>query len=106
MTFSLRTWLCLCHVSALFGFVVGPLWVWLSKRHVSAHIDREGLESLNFQVSMNVLFVFAFFLRGVFVGKWLMLALLLVDIAFVVVATYNVYKTGNYRYPFNLRLVK
>ncbi|MFT3740335.1 MAG: DUF4870 domain-containing protein [Breznakibacter sp.] len=112
MMLSNKAWMCMCHWSALAGVivpganVVGPLWVWLAKRDKSDSIDVEGLESLNFQVSMTVLFVFAFFIRKLLFGKGLMMVLVVIDVLFIIVATYKVYKEGRYRYPFNLRLVK
>lgn len=102
----------MCHWSALAGLVVpggnvlGPLWVWFAQRHKGKEVDSEGLESLNFQVSVTVLFVFAFFVRNLLFGKGLMAALVLADLGLVAFATYKVYKQGSYRYPFNLRLVK
>jgi uncharacterized protein len=102
----------LCHLTALLGFVVpganvlGPLVFWLLNRHKSALVDNQGLESLNFQISMTVLFVFSFFLRQMFFGKTIMMALALIDFGFIFYALLMVFKQGRYRYPFNFRIVK
>lgn len=56
-----RTWVILCHLTALslfvgvpFGNVIGPLIVWLLKKNESAAVDDQGKESLNFQISMCI----------------------------------------------------
>src|SRR2546430_2433003 len=61
---DIRIWCVLTHATALIGFLVpvaghlvGPLIVWLAKRHDSPEIDAHGKESMNFQSSM---LIFAF----------------------------------------------
>jgi hypothetical protein len=112
MAVKVSTLVFFCHLSALLGFivpganVVAPLWIWMVHKNRSVLIDAQGLESLNFQVSMTVLFVFSWFFREIHIGKGLMLLLAVVDFVFIVVAVFNVLAHGSYRYPFNFRLVK
>ena len=54
-----RLWASFCHLSALLGIVVpvvgqigGPLIFWVIKKRESAFINHQGLESLNFQVTI------------------------------------------------------
>ena len=65
----------LAHATALVGFLVpvaghlvGPLIVWLSKRHDSAEIDAHGKESMNFQISMLIWYCVAGILCFVLIG--------------------------------------
>ena len=58
---NVRTWNAFCHASALLGVflhfpghILGPLVVWLAKRHDSPEIDAHGKEALNFQISMLI----------------------------------------------------
>ncbi|MBA3881495.1 MAG: DUF4870 domain-containing protein [Chthoniobacterales bacterium] len=117
---DVRTWIVLCHASALAGFIipaaghiVGPLIVWLLKRGDSAEIDEHGKESLNFQISMfiytAVLGVVCFFLMFVLIG-FLLLPLLAVlyvaDVVLVIVASLKASEGQLYRYPLTIRLIK
>ena len=56
-----RTWAMLCHLSALivllgipFGNILGPFIVWLFKKNRFPRIDKQGKESMNFQIAMSV----------------------------------------------------
>lgn len=70
---SYRNWAMLCHLSsivwipialflAIFGLplpipflnILGPLFVWLSKKNRHPSIDAHGKESLNFQISITI----------------------------------------------------
>jgi uncharacterized Tic20 family protein len=58
---DVRLWTTACHLAALaglllpsFGAVLGPLVVWLLKRHDHPRIDQQGKEALNFQLSILV----------------------------------------------------
>lgn len=54
---SMRRWAVMCHLSWLLGFlipfgnIIGPLMVWLAKRHDYYEVDLHGKESLNFQIT-------------------------------------------------------
>ena len=115
-----RTWVVLCHASALLGFfapvaghVLGPLIVWLVKRDESAEIDAHGKESLNFQISMfiytSVLSVVCFILMFVLIGFLLLplFAIIFVaDIVLVIIASWKASEGTLYRYPLTIRLIK
>ncbi len=55
-----------CHLSPLavfivpLGNVVGPLVVWLTKRHDFPLVDEEGKKALNFQISLTIYWVVLF----------------------------------------------
>ena len=56
-----RNWAMLCHLAALstvigivFGWILGPLIVWLAKKNEFSFVDDQGKESLNFQLSMTI----------------------------------------------------
>jgi len=106
MRISERGWNVLCHLSALAGIVIGPLVVWLYKRGEAESFDDQGRESLNFQISMTIVMIFVFFLRNIWLGKLLMIALLLVDLYWVIYASFQVYRGVQYRYPVNFRLIR
>ena len=89
-----------------FGSVIGPLAVWLTRRHRDPFIDQAGREALNFGISIaiygSVLLVAALMLVGI--------PLLVVGVvAWVVLASLAAVKASQgqpYRYPLTMRLVR
>ncbi|MFL5882740.1 MAG: DUF4870 domain-containing protein [Actinomycetes bacterium] len=89
-----------------FGSVIGPLAVWLTRRHRDPFIDQAGREALNFGISIaiygSVLLVAVLMLVGI--------PLLMVGVvAWVVLASLAAVKASQgqaYRYPLTLRLVR
>src|SRR5580765_97027 len=89
-----RTWIILCHASALLGLffhflghIFGPLIVWLVKRGDAAEIDAHGKESLNFQLSMLIYDAVAFILCFVLIGIPILILLWLLNTVLVIVAS-------------------
>jgi uncharacterized Tic20 family protein len=108
-----RLWATLCHLSALAGLVVplagnvvGPLVVWLIKREDSPLIDDQGKEALNFQISMTLYMIAAGILVLVVVGIFLLFALAVMDLIFIIIASIRANYGERYRYPLTIRLVK
>jgi uncharacterized Tic20 family protein len=66
-------WSLACHFAAYamfffpFGNLIGPLIVWLAKRDRSPQIDEHGKSSLNFQLTMTIIFIGYTVLFAVFV---------------------------------------
>jgi uncharacterized protein len=89
-----------------FGSVIGPLAVWLTRRHRDPFIDQAGREALNFGISIaiygSVLLVAALMLVGI--------PLLMIGVvAWVMLASLAAVKASQgqaYRYPLTLRLVR
>ncbi len=58
-----RTWATWCHLAAFAGFflpigsVLGPLVIWLSKRHEYPLVDEEGKKAINFQITIAICFI-------------------------------------------------
>ena len=109
---SVRTWCMLAHATALVGFlvpvaghIVGPLIVWLAKRHDSPEIDAHGKESMNFQISMLIWNAISAILILVLIGIPLLILLHILNIIFVIVASIQASEGKLYRYPFAIRLI-
>jgi uncharacterized Tic20 family protein len=114
-------WATLAHLASLVNLLgipspLGPLVVWLLKRHESAFVAQEAAESLNFALSVwiyGAIFLIAA-LVSLFSGAWgnlvlfglLWLALILSSLAFSVVGGVRASEGKPYRYPFNIRLVR
>ena len=109
---NVRTWCMLAHATALVGFlvpvaghIVGPLIIWLAKRHDSPEIDAHGKESMNFQISMLIWNAISAILILVLIGIPLLILLHILNIIFVIVASIQASEGKLYRYPFAIRLI-
>src|SRR5438105_8465748 len=109
---DVRTWCVLAHATALVGFlvpvaghIVGPLIVWLAKRHDSPEIDAHGKESMNFQISMLIWNAIAAILIIVLIGIPILILLHILNIIFVIVASIQASEGKLYRYPLAIRLI-
>lgn len=106
-----RNWGMACHLAALAGFVIpfgsiiGPLVVWLMKREESGFVDRQGKESLNFQITMLIAFLISLVLVFVLIGFLLIAAVVIFDLIMIIVATIKASEGEDFRYPISLRLV-
>ena len=107
-----RTWIVLCHASALLGLffhflghIFGPLIVWLVKRGESTEIDAHGKESLNFQLSMLIYDAVAAILCLVLIGFPILILLWVLNTIFVIIASVKASEGQLYRYPFTIRFI-
>jgi uncharacterized protein len=107
-----RTWTWIAHLSGLFAFV-GPLVVWLMQKDKSLHVAREAKEALNFQITVAavtlIVFVAGTILSFVVLGFFVLMIAPLIPlyaVVFAIVAAVGSHRTGSFRYPLTVRLVK
>ena len=106
-----RTWGMLAHISSILAAIVvlsflGPLVVLLVQGNKSQFVRRQAIEALNFQITTYIAAIVSGLLIIVVVG---FIMLVVVGIAWLVLTIMAGIKANNgedYRYPFNLRLVK
>lgn len=107
-----KNWAMFCHLSSFsgmiipFGNVIGPLILWSMKKDVSELVDREGKKSLNFQISMSIYIFVSAILAFVIVGFFLLAALALINLIFVVIAIVKTLNGEDYQYPFTINFIK
>jgi uncharacterized Tic20 family protein len=107
-----RLWGMLCHLSAFTGFVIplgsvlGPLIVWMIKKDEMPFVNDQGKESLNFQLTMLIAMVISVILIFVFIGFFLLGALLIFQIIVIIVASIKANDGVRYRYPYTIRFIK
>jgi len=108
-----KTWAMAAHMSALsglifpLGLVLGPLLVWLFKRHDSKLVDESGKEAINFQITVLAA-SFLLVILSVVIKLFLILAFIvgIAGLAFAIYGGMQAKKTGSYTYPFAIRLLK
>jgi uncharacterized Tic20 family protein len=107
-----RNWAMLCHLSALFGYVIpfghifGPLAVWLLKGPAFPLVDAEGKSALNFQISMTLYFLVAALLVLIAIGIPILIFLSVFDTILVIIAAVKVRNGESFRYPLTIRFLK
>ena len=88
------------------GHILGPLIVWLAKRHDSPEIDAHGKESLNFQISMLLYNAIAAVFCLVLIGFLVLPILWVLNAIFVIVASIQASDGKLYRYPISIRFIE
>lgn len=96
----------LCHLLGFFTCFIGPLIVWLIKKDDDPYIDQQGKEALNFQITLTIAYIVGMILTPVCIGFFILAAVGLADIIFVIMACIASSKGEAYRYPVSIRLIK
>jgi uncharacterized Tic20 family protein len=103
----------LCHLLSLtqllgvpFGNILAPLILWLVKRDDDPFVDLCGKESLNFQISMTIYFAISVVLMFVFIGFFMIIGLMIVNIVYTIIAAIKASEGDSYTYPLTIRFIK
>jgi len=109
-----RTWSVACHLSALLmylsgvGHILGPLVVWLLKRHEYPAVEHHGKEALNFQLSVT-LYAIGLIPVVILTCGWavaLYPVLLIGQLIFMVIAAIKASAGETYNYPLSIRFIQ
>lgn len=104
-----RTFGMLCHLAALAGFIfpfgniIGPLIIWAIKKDEFPWVDHQGRESLNFQISMTIYLIISAFLIIILIGIFLLVALGILNLIFVIMASIKANNGEEFSYPLSIR---
>ena len=108
-----RMWAMFCHLAGLAGCVipvvgniVGPLVLWQIKKEDSPFVDEHGKEAVNFQISMSLYALISVPLFFICVGPFLLAAVGLMDLVFLLIAAVRANNGQHYRYPLTIRFIK
>lgn len=108
-----RQWAMWCHLAGLAGYLpvipglgslIGPLIVWLIKKDEMPFVDDQGKQVINFKISVLIVALVLGVLSVIppvfCVTIPLLVALLIADIVFTVVAAIRANEGQRYRYPY------
>jgi uncharacterized Tic20 family protein len=110
-----RTWALFAHLSSLSSFIgipgfVGPLIIWLVKKDDMPFASAQAKEALNFQISLFIyLLISGIFIMtgiGAIVGIPAIMALVIIEVIFTIIATIQASEGKPYRYPMTIRLIE
>lgn len=108
-------WAMFCHlvglaallpIVPLFGGAIGALIIWQIKKDEFSFVDEQGKEALNFQISILIYAIVAGLLIFVCIGTFLLPAVLIFDIVFLLIAAIKANNGFHYRYPLCIRFIK
>ena len=105
-------WAMFCHLSALVGFaipfgnIIAPLIIWTLKKDEYPHVNDQGKEAINFQLSITVYILISVILVFVVIGIPLLIILGIFSLIMTVIAALNANDGNKYRYPFTIRFIK
>jgi uncharacterized Tic20 family protein len=110
-----RMWAMFCHLVGLaallppipiFGGAIGALIIWQIKKDEFPFVDEHGKEALNFQISILIYAIVAGLLILACIGAFLLPAVMIFDIVFVIIAAIKANNGFHYRYPLCIRFIK
>ncbi len=107
-----RTFGMLAHLSALAGFIfpfgniIGPLVVWLMKKDQSDWVDKQGKESLNFQISITIYAIVAGILMVILIGILLLIAVGIFSLVMIIMASVKTSNGEDFKYPLCIPFLK
>ena len=106
-----RNWAMGCHLASLVGYLIplgnflGPLIVWMTQREKFPLVDDQGKESLNFQITMTIMFVVSGILFCVGIGVVLFPVVIVYDLVLTIMASVKASQGERYRYPMTIRFI-
>ena len=101
-----RMWAMLAQLSGIILSFVGPLIIMLVFGPRSAFVKKESTEALNFQITCLIAYVIGFVLTFVFIGIFIVFAVFVVSLIFMIMAAVKNNSGEEYRYPINIRMIK
>jgi uncharacterized Tic20 family protein len=96
----------LCHLLGLFTSFLGPLVLWLIQKDKMSFVDYHGKEALNFQITVLIATIVAYFSVLCVIGIVLLPAVGIADLILSIMACVAASKGEYYKYPWTLRLIK
>jgi uncharacterized protein len=101
-----KTLAILSHILTIFFWFIPPLVIYILKKDESAYVSDHSKESLNFQITLFILYMVSGVLVLLLIGFLLMFIIYIAQIALAIVATIRASEGKIYRYPVNFRFIK
>ncbi|MBX2848724.1 MAG: DUF4870 domain-containing protein [Acidiferrobacterales bacterium] len=81
-------------------------WLWVRNRNSSEALDRQGIEVLNFQITIYLFLLLALFLTLVIIGLFIIPLLLLIHLLLTLFAIYCAAAGKPFCYPANIPIIQ
>jgi uncharacterized protein len=112
LTETERNWAMLAHIAAFAGFffpfggIIGPLIIWLSKKDDSAWVNINGRAAMNFNLSILLYSVLAFPLVFIIIGIPILIAIWILKILCITIASVKAARGELFRYPLSIPFIQ
>jgi uncharacterized protein len=112
MGLSVKDYVVLMHLSQYAGFLIPlggmivPIVLWSIGKEVSADVDENGREIINWLISSTIYVVVSIILICLAVGIPLLIALVIMGLILPLVAALAFTRGETYRYPFTIKFIK
>jgi uncharacterized Tic20 family protein len=109
-----RMWAMFCHLAGLAAFlplapvlggIIAPLIIWQIKKDDFKFVDEQGKEAVNFQISIVIYALVAGLLCFLCIGAFLLPAVCIFDVVFLLIAAVKANNGVHYRYPLTIRFI-
>lgn len=105
-------WSVFCHLAGFLGMIIplgnilGPLVIWLMRRHEFALVDENGKEAINFQISATIYFFVSIALILLVVGALFVAIVSVFWVVCMIIAAVKTSQGFSYKYPFSIKFIK
>jgi uncharacterized Tic20 family protein len=108
-------WAMFCHLAGLGGLlpvapvlggVIAPLVIWQIKKDDFEFVNEQGKEAVNFQISVLIYALVAGLHCLACIGLFLLPAVYIFDLIFLLIAAVKANNGEHYRYPLTIRFIK
>jgi uncharacterized protein len=112
MGLSVKDYVVLMHLSQYAGFLIpfggmiAPIVLWSIGKEVSADVDENGREIINWLISSTIYMVVCIALSCIAIGIPFLIALVVTGLILPLIAALDFTKGKTYRYPLTMRLIK
>ena len=89
-----------------FGNMILPLILWLVYKDRSIFVGEHSKESLNFQITMSIIYIICTIFMIIFIGFLMIGAAIIVALIFTIIATIKASEGEYYKYPLAIRFIK
>jgi hypothetical protein len=95
----------LCHLLGIVGFFA-PLVIWLIEKDKHRFVDEHGRAAMNYQISIMIYYFVSSALCFVIVGFFLVAALAILHVIFVIIGAVKASKGKPWRYPIAITFLR
>ena len=112
MNTDANKWAMFCHLGGLIGLAIPPLnyivplIIWVKHRDEFPLVNDQGMEALNFQISITIYTIIFSILILAIIGIFLLIALFFFILVVGIIASVQASRGVSYRYPLIFRLIR
>ena len=100
-----KTLAMLAHLLTFIAPILAPLIIYIIKKNESPFVAAHALESLNFQITLIILFIISFILMILIIGIFMLSVLGIAGTILIIIASVRANEGKLYKYPFCIRII-